>query len=54
MALGVSYDPRTLARLGVVGAPGDVARARDYYARAQSAGLAGAAERIAALDAHAN
>lgn len=54
MALGAAYDPRTLARLGVVGAPGDIARARDYYNHAAAAGVAGATERIAALDAKAN
>ena len=49
MALGDTYDPTTLARLGVVGLKGDGAAARSYYSRALSAGVGGARERIAAL-----
>ncbi len=51
MALGDTYDPTTLARLGAVGLKGDGATARDYYSRALSAGVGGARERIAALAA---
>ncbi len=51
MALGDTYDPATLARLGVLGLKGDGAAARNYYARALSAGVGGARERIAALAA---
>jgi hypothetical protein len=51
MALGDTYDPVTLARLGAVGLKGDGVAARSFYARALSAGVGGARERIAALAA---
>ncbi len=51
VALGDTFDPATLARLGVVGLRGDGAKARDFYARALAAGASGARERIAALAA---
>jgi hypothetical protein len=51
VALGDTFDPATLGRLGVVGLKGDEAKARDYYARAAAAGATGARERIAALAA---
>jgi TPR repeat protein len=51
VALGDTFDPATLSRLGVVGLKGDEAKARDYYARAAAAGATGARERIAALAA---
>ena len=51
MALGDTYDPTTLARLGAIGLKGDGATARGYYSRALSAGVGGARERIAALAA---
>jgi TPR repeat protein len=51
VALGDTFDPATLGRLGVVGLKGDEAKARDYYARAVTAGATGARERIAALAA---
>jgi TPR repeat protein len=51
VALGDTFDPATLSRLGVVGLKGDGAKARDYYARALAAGASGARERIAALAA---
>jgi len=50
LVLGDTYDPATLARLGVVGIRGDASRARDYYARALSAGVGVARKRIASLD----
>jgi TPR repeat protein len=49
MALGDTYDPTTLARLGAVGLKGDEAKARNYYSRALAAGVGGARQRIAAL-----
>jgi hypothetical protein len=49
MALGDTYDPATLARLGAVGIKGDEAAARNFYSRALAAGVGGARERIAAL-----
>ena len=51
VALGDTFDPATLTRLGVVGLKGDGAKARDYYVRALAAGAAGARERLAALAA---
>ena len=51
VALGDTFDPATLTRLGVVGLKGDEAKARDYYARALAAGATGARERLAALAA---
>ncbi len=51
LALGETYDPVTLARIGARGLKGDAARARDYYAQALAAGLSAARERMAALDA---
>jgi hypothetical protein len=51
MALGDSYDPVTLARLGAAGIKGDEVAARNYYSRALAAGVGGARERIAALAA---
>ena len=50
LVLGDTYDPATLSRLGALGLKGDPARAHDYYARALSAGVAGARERIALRD----
>jgi len=49
MALGDTYDPTTLTRLGAVGVKGDEGTARSYYSRALAAGVGGARERIAAL-----
>ena len=49
VALGDTFDPATLGRLGVVGLKGDEAKARDYYTRAAAAGATGARERMAAL-----
>jgi TPR repeat protein len=51
MALGDTYDPATLSRLGVLGLKGDEAVARSYYSRALAAGVGGARERIASLAA---
>jgi TPR repeat protein len=49
MALGDTYDPTTLTRLGAAGLKGDEVTARSYYSRALAAGVGGARERIAAL-----
>lgn len=51
MALGDTYDPTTLTRLGVVGLKGDEVKARGYYTRALAAGVGGARERIESLAA---
>ncbi len=50
MVLGDAYNPAMLTRLGVLGAPGDAALARDYYNRAVAAGLTGARDRLASLE----
>jgi len=47
LVLGDAYDPVTLTRLGALGVKGDPSRAREYYQRASTAGLAAARERIA-------
>ena len=49
VALGDTFDPATLNRLGVMGLKGDEAKARDYYSRAVAAGAPGARERVASL-----
>ena len=49
MALGDTYDPTTLTRLGAIGLKGDEVTARNYYSRALAAGVGGARARIAAL-----
>jgi len=51
VALGDTYDPTTLSRLGAIGIKGDESAARGYYSRAQAAGVSGARERIASLAA---
>jgi TPR repeat protein len=48
MALGETYEPETLASLGVLGVKGDHARARDFYNKALAAGVGAARERLAA------
>jgi cytoskeletal protein RodZ len=50
VALADTYDPAMLSKLGVVGAPGDAQRARDYLVKAASAGLVVAKDRVAAAD----
>jgi TPR repeat protein len=50
LVLGDAYDPATLTRLGAIGVKGDASRARDYYQRANDAGLAAASQRIAAYE----
>ncbi len=50
VALADTYDPAVLTKLGVVGAPGDPQRARDYLGRAAAAGVVAAKDRTAALD----
>ncbi len=49
VALGDSYDPVALTRLGALGIKGDVAKAKDYYDQAVAAGLIEARQRIAGL-----
>jgi hypothetical protein len=46
LALGASYDPDVLRKLGVLGVVGDTALAREWYAKASSFGSREAAQRI--------
>jgi TPR repeat protein len=38
MALGATYDPNVLARLGVVGVSAEVEKARSWYQKAETLG----------------
>jgi len=49
LALGATYDPAVLTRLGVRGIAADVARARIWYEKARALGSAEAAGRLANL-----
>jgi hypothetical protein len=49
LALGETYDPSALARLGARGVKGDPAKARDYYSQALAAGVGDAREHMAAV-----
>jgi len=49
LALGASYDPDVLRKLGVIGVAADAARAREWYAKASEFGSGEAAQRIERL-----
>jgi hypothetical protein len=49
MALGATYDPNALAKLGVVGMGADVEKARSWYRKAESFGSPEASRRLNAL-----
>jgi hypothetical protein len=49
MALGATYDPDVLAKLGAVGVGADVEKARSWYQKAESQGSAQATRRLQAL-----
>ena len=49
IALGATYDPNVLAKLGVVGMVADVEKARSWYQKAESQGSAEATQRLHAL-----
>ena len=49
MALGATYDPTVLAKLGVAGLGADVEKARTWYQKAESLGSAEATRRLAIL-----
>jgi TPR repeat protein len=51
VALGATYDPTVLAKLGVVGISADVAKARSWYQRAEKLGSPDARSRFDALAA---
>ena len=46
LALGASYDPEVLRKLGVLGVVGDAALAREWYTKASGLGSTEAAQRI--------
>ena len=49
MALGGTYDPNVLAKLGVVGVSADVEKARSWYQKAEKFGSPEARGRLDAL-----
>lgn len=49
MALGATYDPNVLAKLGVLGMGADVDKARTWYQRAESLGSQEATQRLSLL-----
>jgi hypothetical protein len=49
MALGATYDPTVLAKLGVAGLGADVEKARTWYQKAESLGSTEATRRLAIL-----
>jgi TPR repeat protein len=49
MALGATYDPGVLAKLGVVGMSADVEKARNWYQKAESLGSTEATKRLRML-----
>jgi TPR repeat protein len=49
-ALAETYDPLVLRKWGALGTLGDSAKAREFYARAQAAGIEEARERVEALN----
>jgi len=46
IALGATYDPNVLARLGVVGVSADVEQARSWYEKAETLGSLDARRRL--------
>jgi len=50
LALGATYDPLVIRRLGAVGAEPDAERARKWYQKAQELGSDAASEQLAKLD----
>jgi TPR repeat protein len=52
LALGATFDPLIIARLGAVGAEPDVARARKWYQKAEAAGSQAASQQLAKLAQH--
>jgi len=50
MALGATYDPTVLAKLGVAGLGADLEKARTWYQKAESLGSTEATRRLAILE----
>jgi len=53
MALGATFDPLVIRRMGAIGAEPDAARARQWYQKAVDLGSTAAAQPLANLDAAA-
>ena len=53
MALGATFDPLVIRRMGAIGAEPDAARARQWYQKAVDLGSTTAAQPLASLDAAA-
>ena len=49
LAFAATFDPIVLARIGAKGATGDIAKAREWYAKARDLGSPGATARLEAL-----
>jgi TPR repeat protein len=49
VALGATYDPTVLAKLGVVGISADIAKARGWYEKAEKLGSPDAKRRLELL-----
>jgi hypothetical protein len=52
VALGATYDPTVLKKLGVIGMRSDVEKARSWYEKAESLGSAEATQRLRILATH--
>jgi TPR repeat protein len=52
MALGATYDPNVLGKLGVVGVSADLEQARSWYRKAENLGSPDARERLEVLADH--
>jgi hypothetical protein len=50
LALGATFDPLVIARLGAIGMPADIAQARQWYQRAVELGSAAATGQLAKLE----
>ncbi len=50
LALGMTYDPTVIKRLGVIGIAPDTARARKWYQKATDLGSGAASERLTRLE----
>jgi len=51
LALGATFDPVVMQRLGAIGTTPDIAQARQWYQRAAELGSSAASQRLAGLDA---
>jgi hypothetical protein len=49
LALGATFDPEMIKRLGAIGAAPDIAQARDWYQKAAELGAPAAAQQLAKL-----